>query len=285
MATRVVRSASRRAPAGRVRRALRSLRSRRVRRLARRLWAAPLAIRLLLGLTILVLVWSALNWTYHVIRKPTELFFPVSGTLAKSPPETWRQYAPLFRRHSTATISPELLAALAQVEGSGDPVARTYWRWQVAWNPFDVYRPASSAVGMYQITDPTFREARRYCVRDHVVLEDGCWFRSLYTRVLPSHAVEMTSALLDRDVARILERRRIVTATLRQKEDLAALVHLCGAGAGDEFARRGFRLPPGRRCGDHDAAAYLARVNAMKRRFARMAAEGSTAEPAWTRPR
>ena len=265
MTTRVARSVPRRARAGRVRRAQRWL------------LAAPPAIRLVLGLALLVLAWSALNWTYHVIRKPTELFFPVSGTLAKAPPETWRQYAPLFRRHATATVSPALLAALAQVEGAGDPVARTYWRWQVAWNPFDVYRPASSAVGMYQITDPTFREARRYCVRDHVALEDGCWFRSLYTRVLPSHAVEMTSALLDRDVARILERRRIVTATIRQKEDLAALVHLCGAGGGDEFARRGFRLPPGHRCGDHDAGAYLARVNAMKRQFARMAAEESPA--------
>jgi hypothetical protein len=237
------------------------------------------------GVAAAIALWLAANGIYQVVRKPTELFFPVSGTLAKAPPETWRQYAPLFRRHSTATVSPELLAALAQVEGSGDPVARTYWRWQVAWNPFDVYRPASSAVGMYQITDPTFQEARRYCVRDHVVLEDGCWFRSLYTRVLPSHAVEMTSALLDRDVARILERRRIVAVTPRQKQDLAALVHLCGAGAGDDFARRGFRLPPGQRCGDHDAGAYLARVNAMKRQFARMAAEDPPAEPAWTRPR
>jgi len=178
------------------------------------MWAAPLAVRLVVGLIVLVAVWSAANWTYHVIRKPTELFFPVSGTLAKAPPETWRQYAPLFRRHSTATISPELLAALAQVEGSGDPVARTYWRWQVAWNPFDVYRPASSAVGMYQITDPTFREARRYCVRDHVVIEDGCWFRALYVRVLPSHAVEMTAAFLDRSVARTVERQRVQSATL-----------------------------------------------------------------------
>jgi hypothetical protein len=233
---------------------------------------------------VLVVVWSAVNWAYHVARKPTELFFPVSGTLAKAPPETWRQYAPLFRRHATATITPELLAALAQVEGSGDPVARTYWRWQVAWNPFDVYRPASSAVGMYQITDPTFREARRFCIRDHVVREDECWFRGLYTRVLPSHAVELTSALLDRDVARTLERRHIMTATPRQKQDLAAIIHLCGVGPGDDFARRGFRLAPGQQCGDHDVAAYLARVNGMKRQFARMAAAEPPSEAVWSRP-
>jgi len=248
------------------------------------MWAAPLAVRLVIGLIVLVAVWSAVNWTYHVIRKPTELFFPVSGTLAKAPPETWRQYAPLFRRHSTATISPELLAALAQVEGSGDPVARTYWRWQVAWNPLDVYRPASSAVGMYQITDPTFREARRYCVRDHVVIEDGCWFRALYVRVLPSHAVEMTSALLDRDVARTLERRRIVTAAVRQKQDLAAIIHLCGVRGGDAYAQRGFRLAPGQQCSDHDVGRYLARVNEMKRRFARLAV-GEPAETFLSRSR
>ncbi|HET7342633.1 MAG TPA: lytic transglycosylase domain-containing protein, partial [Methylomirabilota bacterium] len=216
---------------------------------------------------------------YQVLRKPTELFFPVSGALAKPPAETWRQYGPLFRAHSTATITPELLAALAQVEGAGDPVARTYWRWRLTWHPFEVYRPASSAVGMYQITDATFREARRYCVRSHVVVEDGpwydvrsCWFNSLYTRVLPSHAVELTAALLDRGVAQVLERRGIAAATVEQKQNLAAVIHLCGAGPADAYVRRRFRLAPGEHCGDHDPGRYLAEVNALKRQFTRLAA-------------
>jgi hypothetical protein len=93
----------------------------------------------------------------------------------------------------------------------------------------------------------------------------------------------MTAALLDRDVARTLERRRIVTATPRQKQDLAAVIHLCGTGPGDDFARRGFRLVTGQRCGDHDVAGYLARVNGMKRQFARMAAAEPPDEPAWSR--
>ena len=247
-----------------------------LRRAGRALLAAPLTVRLAVFAAALLMVWSATNWTYQVIRKPSELFFPVSGRLSKAPAETWRSYAPLFRRHATATITPELLAALAQVEGAGDPVARTYWRWQVAWHPFEVYRPASSAVGMYQITDPTFREAKRFCVRDHVVAEDACWFRGLYTRVLPSHAVELTSAMLDRGVARTLERRRIVNATPRQKQDLAAIIHLCGEGAGAAHARRRFRLPPGERCGDHDVARYLAQVNGLKRYFAGLAAGESS---------
>jgi hypothetical protein len=233
------------------------------------------------GAALLVMVWSAVNWMVQVARKPTELFFPVSGSLAKPPAETWRRYGPHFHEHSTAVITPDLLAALAQVEGSGNPVARTYWRWRPAWNPFAVYRPASSAVGMFQLTDPTFREARRYCIHEHVVVEAGpwhdlrsCWFNSLYTRVVPSHAVELTAALLDRGVARTLQRHRIVHATLRQQQDLAAIIHLCGAGVGSAYARRGFRLAPGQRCGDHDPARYLARINALKQQFARLAAAG-----------
>ena len=226
----------------------------------------------------------AINWIYQVIRKPSELFFPVSATLNKTPLETWRQYAPLFRTHATKVMTPDFLAAIAQVEGSGNPVARTYWRWAWSTQPFEVFRPASSAVGMYQITDGNFAEARRYCIHNHVVVEDGpwndwrsCWFNNLYARVVPSHAVELTSAYLDHSVALILERHRIAFATLPHKQELAAVIHLCGAGAGDEYARRGFRLLDGQRCGDHEVRAYLARVNAMKAVFDRLDA-GATAD-------
>ena len=242
---------------------------------------APLAVRILVGAVVIVVAWSAVNWGYQTIRKPTELFFPVSDALIKSPSETWRTYGPLFSEHSTAVITPEFLAALAQVEGAGNPVARTYWRWRLARNPFELYQPASSAVGMYQITDATFREAKRYCIHDHVVVEDGpwydvrsCWFNSLYSRVVPSHAVELTAALLDRGVASAMGRRRITTATLHQKQNLAAVIHLCGTGAGDAYARRGFRLTARERCGDHDVSDYLAKVNVMKQQFARLATAG-----------
>jgi hypothetical protein len=238
------------------------------------LWTAPLAVRVGLGALALIVLAFAVNWIYQVARKPAELFFPVSGALSKTPAETWRQYEPIFRQHATAVITADFLGALAQVEGAGNPVARTYWRWRMTPEPFNVYRPASSAVGMYQITDATFSEARRYCIRDHAVVSDGpwhelssCWFNSLYLRVVPSHAVEMTAAFLDRRVASVLTRRRIVGATLQQKQDLAAVIHLCGAQTGDAYAMRNFRATPGQRCGDHDVGAYLTRVNAMKRVF------------------
>jgi hypothetical protein len=274
-----VRVTPRRTPARRTRTASSRRRGGAVRHLLLAILTAPLAVRLLLAGLIAVALWWPLNWAYQVVRKPTELFFPVSGALSKTPAQTWRSYSPLFREHSTAIMTPDLLAALAQVEGAGNPVARTYWRWRLSWNPFQLYQPASSAVGMYQITDPTFQEAKRYCVHDHVVVEDGpwndlksCWFNRAYIRVVPSHAVELTAALLDRTVTRTLERQHIASATLRQRQDLAAIIHLCGAGAGQAYAGRGFRLTPGQKCGDHDVARYLADVNALKRQFLRLAA-------------
>ncbi len=241
----------------------------------------PLTLRVLVGAAALLAAWAAVNWGYQVFRKPTELFFPVSGSLAKSPAETWRTYGSLFSAHATAVITPDLLAALAQVESQGNPVARTYWRWRPALNPLTWYQPASSAVGMYQITDATFQEAKRYCIHYHKVVEDGpwhdlrsCWFNSLYTRVVPSHAIELTAAWLDRGVVLALAGRGIATATLGQRQDLAAVIHLCGARVGDAYAARGFRLTPHQQCGDHDVRSYLAQVNALKRQFARLAIGG-----------
>jgi len=273
------RSSARRKPRRSRKRRARLLPSARARRRLRRTFlAAPPIVQIVVSLAVLVALALAVNWIYQVVRKPTELLFPVSGTLNKMPTETWRQYGPLFRRHSTAVMTPELLAALAQVEGSGNPVARTYWRWAWSSHVGDLYKPASSAVGMYQITDGTFQLARRYCIHDHRVVEEGdwndwhaCWFNSLYLRVLPGDAIELTSAYLDLSVSAALARFGARRASLKQQQELAALIHLCGAGAGEIYVRRGFRLAPGQRCGDHDAAAYIARVSTMREVFVQLA--------------
>jgi hypothetical protein len=252
--------------------------------IARRWRAARRALRRLPPGLRYFLIWAALaalcvavNWIYQVVRKPSELFFPVSGALYKTPAETWDTYSPLFRKHATRVITPALLAALAQVEGSGNPVARTYWRWALRPTPFEVYRPASSAVGMYQITDGTFALARRLCIHNHRVVQEGawndphsCWLNGLYVRVIPSHAVELTAAYLDYSVAQILTTPSRRPATLRQQQALATIIHLCGAGAGSAYAERGFHLLAHQYCGDHDAAEYLRRVDMMVTRFAAM---------------
>jgi len=218
------------------------------------------------------------NLIYQVARKPGEIFAPISGSLSKNPVSTWQSYGALFEKHSTNIISPELLAALAQVESDGNPIARTYWRWQWSWNPFEIYRPASSALGMFQITDGTFAEARKYCIRDHTVVTEGpwydlrsCWFNSFYVRILPSHATEMIAAYLHQSVVDTLAARRKAKVSLAQKQRLATVIHLCGLKVGETFATRGFRVAPGELCGTHSLQRYLTQIDLMKKRFARLA--------------
>lgn len=245
------------------------------RAIVRALRAAPMPLRLsILGL-VLIAGWACGNWLYQVARKPSELLFPFDGRFAKRPEQLWHAYAPSFRAHSTALITPAFLAALAYVESAGDPVARTYWRWQLSWNPLRWYMPASSAVGMYQLTDATFEEMKRYCIHDHEVVQTGpwydpssCWFNAFYMRALPNHAIELTSAYLDLQVRNALGSG--TRATAPQKRNLAAVIHLCGPAAGRAFAQRGFRADAGKLCGDHPLGDYLARIENLQATFARL---------------
>jgi hypothetical protein len=247
---------------------------RRGARLARRKIAkAPRIIRIAGAVAILLVSLTLTNLIYHVIHKPTELFFFVGHRLDKEPSETWRQYGALFRTYSTHSITPELLAALAQVESSGNPVDRTYWRWRWSFNPFAVYQPASSAVGLFQMIDGAYAEAARFCIRDNAVTDTGCGF-SPYIRAFPSHAIELASVYLDRHVAAVLALAGDAKPNPQQRQDLAAFIHLCGAGPATAYARRHFQMISGERCGDHLVAAYVSRVDAMKRQFLRLAADG-----------
>jgi hypothetical protein len=241
----------------------------------RKLSRGPRAVRIAGSAAILLAAFALANLAYQVIRKPTELFVFAGHALDKEPAETWRQYGPLFRTYATSTITPELLAALAQVESSGNPVARTYWRWRWSLNPFAIYQPASSAVGLFQTIDAAAAEAAHFCIRDHAVSDTSCGAPLLTIRVIPSHAVELTSVYLDRNVSAVLARAGDVSPNAQQKQDLAAFIHLCGAGPATAFAPRNFRMIADERCGDHLVAAYVARVNTMRRQFLRLAADGS----------
>jgi hypothetical protein len=248
-------------------------------RLARTVVRAPLAFRLtVLGLVVVAAL-AAANLAYQVARKPTELFGLVFAPAPRTPPETWRRYGARFQAHATDLIRPELLAALAQAESQGDPLARTYWRWRWTWNPFAVYAPASSAVGLFQMTDAAFAEGRRLCVHDHRLARAGawhdlsaCWLPALYARTVPDHAIEMTSARLHDHVAQALGPSRAARVAPPRRERLAATIHLCGPARGAALVRQGFHVAPGERCGTHDLGAYLARVARLTLAFERLAA-------------
>jgi hypothetical protein len=259
---------------------LRALR-RHSRELKRRLlatWrAAPWQARLAAGAVIAIALWAPVNLAYQVAAKPTELLAPLADWLNKTPAETWRDYAPLFRRNATEAVTPELLASLAQVESAGNPLATTYWHWRFSLNPLAIYRPASSSVGMFQMTDGAFAEARRFCIHEHRVADfadddaSPCGMGATYMRIFPSDAVELTAAYLDRKFVGLTAKRKPIAMTLQQRDNLAAMIHLCGTGPADEYLRHGFHLTPGKHCGDQDVAAYLARVGAMKRQFVELA--------------
>ncbi len=241
----------------------------------RRLRRLPRVAGVLLALAAL----AAGTVVYQVARKPTELLAVVVPRAPKAPESTWEDYRPLFEAHATALIRPELLAALAQAESGGDPLASPPWRFRWSVNPLDLYGPASSAVGLLQMTDGNLEDARRLCVHGHEVAREGpwhdpraCWLNGLYARVLPGDAVEMTSAWLDASIREISAQRRIRRLSPEQVRRLAAVVHLCGRARAAELARRGFWILPGERCGEHDVASYVARVEALARRFERVSA-------------
>jgi hypothetical protein len=221
----------------------------------------------------LLAVFFATNLVYQLLRKPVEVVAPLNRSWSKTPEETWRHYAPLFREYSTANVPAELLAALAQVEGAGNPIASPSWRWRLTGNPLKIYQPASSAIGMYQMTDGAFADARRYCIQNHVVVENGCPWNGLDSRLVPRRAIELTSVFLDRHVAAILSHRRSQRAGRQRKQELAAVIHLCGPVRAKTFAGRGFHLIDGERCGDHDVANYVTRIRAARQTFLRLAAQ------------
>jgi hypothetical protein len=253
-----------------------------LRRQARQLQAAwhraTWRVRLLVISVLLLALWAPINLAYQVTQKPSELLAPLSGWLIKTPDETWRSYAPLFHRYATTNVAPELLAALAQAESAGNPLATTYWRWRFSINPLAIYRPASSSVGMYQMTDAAYIEARRYCVSHHRIAEDhadsnasACGQSGSYWRIMPRDAIELAASYLDRKIAALLAKHHPASLTQQQKDNLAAVIHLCGPGPAASYVRHGFHLAPGERCGDQDIAVYVGRVSNFERQFRRLA--------------
>ncbi len=258
-------------------------------RLLRRL---PISLHLTLLGGLLALLALSADLVYWIVHKPTELLAPVSQVLVKPPDATWRAYATDFRRYATPRVPPDLLAALAQTESDGNPAAQTYWRWNLhAADWFGIYRPASSSVGMYQMTDPAFQEARRFCVRRHHLVPatapgaaDPCFHDPLLARLSPAGSIELTAVYLDRKIAAVLAAKPHRPPGPEALRALAAVIHLCGPGPAGRFAARGYRLAPGERCGDESPAAYVARVTTLARHFRRLAERDGDGDTAFSCP-
>ena len=223
------------------------------------------------------------NAIYQVWRKPSEIVGLLDSKFHKAPQLTWATYGSDFRQSATNILTADFLAALAQAESNANPVARTYWKWRWTSNWRQMFAPASSAVGMFQITDGTYAEAKDFCIADGEVrqrstnaVDAHCVPEFMYSRLIPSHAIEMTAARLHHHVRRLLSAYRVRTATRLQQQTLATIIHLCGVGKGEQLVQARFELRRIGRCGDHAPAAYVGRVRALQKQFRQLAAQAQT---------
>jgi hypothetical protein len=166
-------------------------------------------------------------------------------------------------------MTPEFLAALAQTESAGNPVAQPYWRWDLSSNPFEIYAPASSSSGLFQITQGTFEEGKKFCIHNGRVAMDGpwhklnsCWFNFLYSRLSPTDSIEITSARLHYLTEKIAGSNQ----DLEKKQELATVIHLCGMKKAQQYFRLGFKKLGS--CGDHSVSAYLSKIKKLTKKFA-----------------
>lgn len=224
----------------------------------------------------LIPLFFVLNFLVQIARVPSQATGPLEPYFYKTPSTTWAIYGAAFHAHATPLMSAPFLAALAQVEASGNPIATTYWKWNWSLNPFRWYAPASSAAGLFQITDGNFALARRFCVQGGRSVAqgnwyewNGCWFNFLYNRLSASHATEMTSAYLDHETTKIPSGMK-AQPSLLQKRRTAAIIHLCGSTVAERFARGGFKVSRGQKCGDHSTAAYLRQVEGYQTTFEKL---------------
>src|SRR5258708_26907412 len=97
---------------------------------------------------------------------------------------------------------------------------------------------------MYQMTDAAYAEAAHYCIRGNAVVDTDCGFTGLYTRAVPSHAIELAAVYLDHNVAAVLAPAPDAAASPQQKQDLAPFIHLFGAGPASALLPPGFPMMP-----------------------------------------
>jgi len=213
------------------------------------------------------------NFLFQLFQKPTEIARYAAGDVRLSPEELWLRYADLFHAHATRDMTPDFLAALAYVESSGNAFAAPRWEIRAISNWRRWYSPRSSAAGLMQFTDATFDRAREYCVHQGRVVHrgawqdlDACWFSGWSTRLSPSDSIEAAAAYLQSQVDESLGAVRS-RVSLRDRQRLAAVIHLCGPGRAGELISSRFlpgKLSP---CGKQSPGEYVRRVEQMRTRF------------------
>lgn len=235
----------------------------------------PLPFKLLiLGLLLLFT-----NLVFQFYKKPAEIIGLFDVWFHKTPFETWTAYSSEFKDKSTNILTPDLLAALAQIESNGNPIARTYWKWRATKDLGRLFSPASSAAGMYQITDGTFNEAKDFCIEDQRAIRNRvngeCFGNIFYSRLIPSHAIEMTAARLHYYTREILG-RMANTLDRPSQQAVAISIHLCGVERARVLTRNHSTYNKSVTCGDHNLRRYIEKVRHLQRQFVAIAKKFET---------
>ena len=77
----------------------------------------------LLSMVWILILFLGINGIAQIFLKPMEIVRFLSWSKSKKLMQTWTTYGEDFKRYATQDISADLLAAIAQTESAGDPLA------------------------------------------------------------------------------------------------------------------------------------------------------------------
>lgn len=210
----------------------------------------------------------------QLIQKPAQALSLISSYFYKTPYETWVSYQSYFHKYQTLTTSPYVLAAIAQVESSGNPLATPKWEWNFKNSWHSLYAPVSSSVGLYQFTTPTFKRAGKFCVHKGEVYKDieshqifhPCWWSKFSTRVSASSSIRAASAYLHKEVSELQSAYSKKKLSLKSRARLAMVVHLCGKYKASLLLKKSSLASLGY-CGSHRVSYYIKKAERLVKKF------------------
>lgn len=217
------------------------------------------------------------NFLWQIYQKPAEVVALLGWSENKSHSETWSTYSDFFEQYSTRIITPHFLAALAQIESGGNPLATPQWKFRLTDRLSKIFSPQSSSVGLYQFTSGTFEKAKQYCIRNGEAQKANCWLNTVYARIFPSHSIEVASAYLDTEVRRLMKKHK-KRLNKNMAQNLAGVIHLCGSHKAEIYFKSGFDVRSLGKCGSHNPRTYLKRLRQSRRAFKRLS-QDETSHP------
>lgn len=201
-----------------------------------------------------------INLTFHIYQNPIHIFSFGAKPFYKTAIETWRSYGETFQRHGDSRVTPELLAAIAQVESNGNPLAAPPWRLSFSTDLTQIYAPASSAFGIMQITKGTFETMQK------IAREEGKP-APILTRLRSEDSILLSALHLRRSIQEIIGERGWDKLDRRRATQLASIIHLCGPEVGRRFVKINYRTERLSRCGSHWPEVYSNKVWEMRQQF------------------